>query len=179
MSKTNNTFCNPIIKDKIQIIYESKDKLIFKAYLQPKGGQSGQHFHTEITEKFKIIKGELNLILNKKKKILKPNEQIVIEKFDTHQFFNNSNENVIFEVEITPAKEIRKALQIMYGLAKDGKVYKNGLPKNIFHTAIGIKMMDAYIPNVPVFIQKIGISTLSYIGDKFGLKKKLLSLYSK
>jgi len=178
MSKNNNIFSNPVIKDKIEILYESEEKLIFRTYLQPKGGQSGLHYHTAITEKFKIIEGELNVIINNEKKQLQASEQAIIKKFDTHQFFNNSNEQVIFEVEITPAKEIKKALQIMYGLAKDGKVYKNGLPKNIIYTAIGIYMMDAYVPTIPRFLQKMGIIPLAYLAKSIGIEKKLILKYT-
>ncbi|WP_108869005.1 cupin domain-containing protein [Aquimarina aquimarini] len=177
MSVGNNRFSNPIIKDEIEVLNESKEKLIFKTFLKPNGGQSRLHYHTKITEKFKIIEGELHVILNNDKRILKPNNEVLIKEFDTHQFYNKSDKNVVFEVEITPARHIKKALQIIYGLAKDGKVYKSGMPKNIFYMAIGLNMMDAYIPEAPRIIQKLGISILAAIGRIIGLEKKLMLQY--
>ncbi|TYP71019.1 cupin domain-containing protein [Aquimarina intermedia] len=177
MSNTNKRFSNPIIKDEIEILYESDEKLVFRTYLHADGGQSGLHYHTKITEKFKVIDGELTVSINKTKIVLKPNEEAVINPSDVHQFVNTSNAAVVFEVEITPSLQIKKALQIFYGLAKDVKVYNNGLPKNIFYMAIGLHMMDAYIPNVPRSMQRLGITTLALIGEAFGLKKKLLLRY--
>lgn len=177
MSNTNKRFSNPIIKDEIEILYESDQKLVFRTYLQAGGGQAGLHYHTKITEKFKVIDRELTVTINKTKIVLKPNEEAIINPFDVHQFVNTSNAAVVFEVTITPPLEISKALQIFYGLAKDGKVYPNCLPRNIFYMAIGLHMMDAYIPDVPRSMQYLGITTLALIGKAFGLKKKLIQRY--
>lgn len=177
MLERNNKFSNPIIKDEIEVLYESEEKLIFKTFLEPKGGQTRCHYHTKITEKFRVIEGELSVILNNNERVLKCNDEVIIKKGDTHYFFNKSAEKVVFEVEILPSKQIKKALQILYGLAKDGKVYKSGLPINIFYMAIGLNMMDAYTPNVPRFIQKGSILTLATIGKIIGLEKKIILLY--
>lgn len=173
----NNRFSNPIIKDEIEILYDTKEKLIFRTSLESGGGQAKLHYHTKITEKFRGIEGELTVIINGEKKILKPNRETIIKPYDTHQFLNVSSRKVVFEVEITPGHNISKGLQIFYGLAKDGKVFKNGLPKNIFHTAIGLKMLDAYITNVPVLFQKFGVSLLAKIAGVIGLERKIILKY--
>lgn len=177
MLKNKQRFSNPIIKDEIEILHDTKEKLVFRTYLEAGGGQSGIHYHTKITEKFKGIEGELTVMVNGEKKKLKPNSETVIKPYDTHQFLNASGEKVIFEVEITPGLNIINGLKIFYGLAKDGKVYKNGLPKNIFYTAVGLKMLDAYVINVPLRFQKMGISILAAIAKKIGVEQKLMSRY--
>ncbi|MFL1897436.1 cupin domain-containing protein [Aquimarina sp. 2-A2] len=177
MSSINKRFSNPIIKDEIEILYESDEKLVFRTCLQADGGQSGLHYHTKINERFKIIDGELTITVNKTKSIIKSNDEATIHPFDVHRFENTSNTAVVFEVTITPPLEIKKALQIFYGLAKDGKVYSNGLPRNILYMAIGLHMMDAYIPNVSRSMQRLGITTLAVMGKAFGLKKKLIQRY--
>ena len=177
MLAKNNKFSNPIIKDEIEILYESEEKLVFRTYLKPNGGQSGFHYHTKISETFKVIKGELNVIINKNEKKLKDKDQITIREFESHCFYNKSGKNVIFDVEITPAREMKKGLQLFYGLAKDGKVYRNNMPKNIFYLAIGVNMMDAYIPNTPIILQKISISTLLLISKVLGINKRIINKY--
>lgn len=177
MLGSNNRFSNPVIKDEIEILFESDEKLIFRTFLKPNGGQSGVHYHTKITEKFTIIEGELNVIVNNIESVLKTNNELVISALDRHQFINKSGKNVIFEVEITPSIQIKNGLQIIYGLAQDGKIYKNGLPTNIFYMAIAIKMMDAYVPDLPLFIQKTGILSLAFIGKITGLEKKIVKKY--
>lgn len=172
-------FSNPIIKDEIEIIFESQEKFIFRTLLRPTGGQSGLHYHTKISEEFKIITGELTVVINNVKRVLKRNEVVLVKPFDTHQFLNESSSDVLFEVTVTPAIEIKNGLQVIYGLADDNKVFKNGLPKNIFYAAIAIHMMDAYVPGLPLLIQKIGIKTFAFIGKKIGITKKLIACYCK
>src|SRR5690606_10281920 len=173
----NIRFSNPIIKDEIEILYDTKEKLIFRTYLDADGGQVALHYHSQIMETFKVIKGELTVILNTKKKRLKPNEAAQIKPYDTHQFFNATHQAVVFDVEISPANHIIKGLKIFYGLAKEGKVYKSGLPKNILYTAIGLQFMDAYSPNIPRKLQQLGISVLAVIGRVVGVERKLLTKY--
>jgi hypothetical protein len=65
----------------------------------------------------------------------------------------------------------------MYGLASDGKVNTAGIPRNIFHLAIGVQLLNAYIPSFPLKLQQLGIGLLSSIGQRFGIKKKLIETY--
>jgi len=148
--------------------------LIFNTYLQPKGGQTNRHYHTKLTEEFCVLEGELFLTLNQKNLTLKKGEVITIHPYDVHKFTNTTNKTVIFKVEVYPSGQISKGLQIIYGLANSGKTLKNGLPHNIFNIAISLNMMDAYIPNVPLGIQKTGIQLLAFLGKILGIEKKLI-----
>ena len=177
MQKKKNEFSNPIIKDRIEILQDSKNTLKFRTFLEPKGGQNALHYHARIKEEFHIIEGELSVIINTKKQILRINEKQIITPFTTHKFYNDTNTTTIFDVIITEPKEMKKGLQIMYGLVEDGKTNSAGLPNNIFHTAIGLKMMDAFSPDFPLILQKLGISTFAYLGNKLGIKKALLTKY--
>jgi quercetin dioxygenase-like cupin family protein len=177
MTAATLKFSNPIIKDEIEILFESNEKLVFRTVVKPSGGQSGVHYHIKITEEFKIISGELTVNLNGQKLTLKPGDHYVIKPFDCHQFLNESKNNVVFEVVVTPSIDVKRGLQIIYGLAAEDKVYKNGLPKNILSAAIAIQMMDAYVPKIPLSIQKIGIGVLVFVGKKTAVKKKLVSRY--
>ncbi|MEZ7514588.1 cupin domain-containing protein [Flavobacterium frigidarium] len=177
MTAATLNFSNPVIKDEIEILFESKEKLVFRTVLKPSGGQAGVHYHTKITEEFKIISGELTVNLNEQKLTLKSGDHYVIKPFDCHRFLNESKNNVVFEVVVTPSIDIKRGLQVIYGLATEDKVYKNGLPKNLLSAAIAIQMMDAYVPKIPLSIQKIGIGVLAFLGKKTAVKRKLISRY--
>ncbi|MBU2062523.1 MAG: cupin domain-containing protein [Bacteroidetes bacterium] len=177
MTAATLKFSNPVIKDEIEILFESKEKLVFRTVVKPSGGQAGVHYHTKITEEFKIISGELMVNLNGKKLTLKSEDHYVIKPFDRHQFLNESKNDVVFEVMVSPSMDIKRGLQVIYGLATEDKVYKNGLPKNLLSAAIAIQMMDAYVPKIPLSIQKIGIGVLAFLGRKTAVQKKLISRY--
>ena len=177
MTTSRLKFSNPIIKDEIEIQSNSGGELVFTTLVKPGGKQAGVHYHTKITEVFTIISGELNVNVNKVPMILKKGQTLVIRPFDRHQFLNESSKDVLFKVQVTAAGDMQMGLQIIYGLANDKKVFKNGLPKNSYQAAIAIKMMDAFIPGVPLIIQKTGINVIAFIGSVIGVKKRLIARY--
>lgn len=64
MQNKKNQFTNSIIKDRIEVIENSENKLIFRTFLEPNGGQNQLHYHSKLDESFKIVKGELTIIIN-------------------------------------------------------------------------------------------------------------------
>lgn len=179
MSSSEIEFSNPILKDRIKILESTPHKLVFRTFLAPNGGQHQLHYHSKLNETFKIIKGELNVIINQTEKKLTVGDQYTIENHTNHRFLNRSEVPVIFEVDILNPKKMINALQIMYGLVNDGKTASNGLPKNIFYTAIALHMMDAFSPKIPYLIQKTGISYLALLGKVLGIEKLLIAKYCK
>lgn len=177
MSNSTCSFSNPILKDRIQILKDIQDRLVFRTYLAPNGGQTELHYHTAFTEKFEVIKGMLCVFLDQELKVFNANESQMILPNTAHRFYNNTDEEVIFDVEIINPGKMKYALQIMYGLAKDGKTNKVGLPLNVFHLAIGLSMMNAYSPNFPQVFQYIALSFLARLGKFIGVEKKLMEKY--
>lgn len=177
MKNNNIEFSNPIIKDRIEVLESSNHKLVFRTFLKAGGGQNELHYHTKINETFRVISGELNVVINDKELLLKEGNTYVILPRTNHMFFNSSDKEVIFDVEILHPKKMIIALRIFYGLTLDGKTNRDGLPNNIFHTAIGLNMMDAFSPKVPFILQKAGIASLSILGKIIGIEKSLIKKY--
>lgn len=174
MENKKNEFSNFIIKDRLRIIENSKYKLKFRTFLESGGGQNQLHYHSKINETFKIIKGELNIVIDKEEKILITGKEYSIPPHTNHMFYNKSTEQVIFDVEIKNPGKMINALQIMYGLTNNGQTNKKGLPNNIFHTAIGLNMMDAFSPKIPYLLQKGSISIIALLGKTIGIEKALI-----
>ncbi|AUC77090.1 cupin domain-containing protein [Olleya sp. Bg11-27] len=179
MKNNKIEFSNPLIKDRIEILDNSEYKLTFRTFLESGGGQSQLHYHTKINETFKVISGELNIAFNNTEIILRVGNEYSIAPYTNHFFLNKSDKTVIFDVEILNPKKMIYALQIMYGITSDGKTNNEGLPSNILHAAIGLNMMDAFSPKVPLIIQKIVFSTLAIFGKIMGTEKLLIRKYCK
>ncbi|SFU55509.1 Mannose-6-phosphate isomerase, cupin superfamily [Pustulibacterium marinum] len=177
MHSTRITFSNPILKDRIEVLQHTSEKLIFRTYLEPGGGQTDLHYHTQIEEKFTVIRGTLSLYLGTEETLLTTKQSAIALPFCSHRFFNNSNEVVIFDVEILQPKQTLCALKILYGIAEHGKITRDGLPKNKLHLAIALKMMDAYSPKIPQQLQHTAILLLAGFGKFLGVQKKLVTMY--
>ncbi len=141
--------------------------------LSPKSSwaKSPRHFHPFQTETFKVISGELNLRVGNQHHILKPeDEQVVVEKFVLHSFWNDTEVEVKFLAEIYPPKNIEKGIRLTYELSKEGKINKNNIPYNPFYTLILMNYFDSYFSFVPWKFQQFLFKLGAKFANLFGYK---------
>jgi quercetin dioxygenase-like cupin family protein len=150
---------NPVIGE--EIIYHTTsrqsngEKTLLEVTLSSKGGNP-LHYHKRFAEKFTVIDGELNVQINKTIHKLKKGDTITANVNERHRFFNTSGKIVRFYCELTPASEgFENVLRIGCGLAQDGYAAKNGMPKNIRHMAILMKMGEGYFVGIVSLFEKM------------------------
>lgn len=142
---------NPIQKDKVTFIKTAAETnhqyTLIRVELAPLG-EVGLHYHKTYTEKFSVIQGTLGITLGNTDILLNQGESATAEKDILHRFYNPSKTNtVIFDTEIRPASAgFERSLQILYGLARDGKTNQKGIPKNIFHLALLLELGESKLP---------------------------------
>ncbi|TKD60672.1 cupin domain-containing protein [Flavobacterium sp. ASW18X] len=173
------TFKNPYIKDEISILEDASSVLRFRTIVEPKGGQKELHFHSRITEEFLVENGVLTLETNEGSTQLKANQKIAVKPFTPHRFYNEGKNATQFVVTVKNPDCLSDGLRIMYGLVRDTKIGKNGLPKNILKSVVALYMMDAYSAKLPYTLQRLGFSMLNGIAMVLGYKKQLLLAYGK
>jgi mannose-6-phosphate isomerase-like protein (cupin superfamily) len=114
---------NPIIKDRVTFVKTTEETngeyLLFKLEIAPQGGNV-MHYHTTFTEKFEVVEGQLNVMLNGEHRVLEAGQSALVPMMAHHRFFSTSDKPVTAIVEIRPARQFEKSLRIAYGLARDG-----------------------------------------------------------
>lgn len=178
----DRTIVNPIIKDKvtfIQTAQETDGRLTWvRVELSPQGG-SELHYHKHFTETFLVQKGTLEVTLEKETQILKDGETVRVSPFIVHKFYNPNDHPIVFDVKIEPASVHFEAfLQIMYGLARDGKTNRRGIPRNPLHIGAISLLGETFPPRWSL----LGIlsAIFRYIGHwaaKRGVLSKLKDQY--
>src|SRR5271157_334752 len=118
------TISNPIIEDTVTFLQTSASsggKISDVEITLHPGGSNPLHYHP-YPEKFTAIDGDLGLRLGKKnQKILKPGESFTAAPGALHCFFNPTDREIRFSVQVEPAYEgLEYFLRILYGLAADG-----------------------------------------------------------
>ena len=139
---------NPVIGEEITFLTTSRQSsggsTLLEVYLSPKGGNP-MHYHKRFAESFKVIEGELNVQVGKEIQKLKPGDTAMAPVNSIHRFFNTSGKPVKFTCELNPGREgFENVLRIGFGLAQDGQAASNGMPKNIWHMAILMKIGEGY-----------------------------------
>jgi quercetin dioxygenase-like cupin family protein len=175
------TIFNPVIKDKATFIRTSAETkgviTELDVTLQP-GGGNALHYHKTYTETFTAIEGELGLHTGRKNQtILQPGEHYTVEKMQLHRFFNPTDREIRFRIEMHPGHEgFEKALTILYGLAADGLTDKKSKPKDIRHTAILVCMSDLNAPGMLTLLFPL-MKWLAKRSRRSGLEQQLINKY--
>jgi len=170
------------MKDRIMLVESSNESdgahTLIEMELQP-GDGNRLHYHKYVTEKFTAIRGELWVDVGREKIRLQPGESITAPADVVHRFHNPGKRSLIFRIKLTPGQEMfEQGLVIAYGLAAEGRVNKNGIPKNLDHLALLMSMTDTAIPGLFSIIQPY----MKWRGNKAienGMHYELLKRYCK
>lgn len=155
------TITNPILKERVTFIKTAAETngevTQLEISLMPGGGNT-LHYHTDYTETFTALEGELGIELAGGQKIyLKPMQSHIVAMGELSRFFNPGTQQIVFRNDIYPGHQgLEYTLRIMFGLASDGLYNKENLPSNFMHLAICGVMSGMRLPglmelSIPLF----------------------------
>jgi mannose-6-phosphate isomerase-like protein (cupin superfamily) len=141
------------------------------------GGGNMPHYHMAFDERFEVLEGELQVLIDKTTYTLRPGETKTAFANTLHCFSNPTDKTTRFLVDIRPGSTgFEQALQIAYGLATDGKANKQGLPTNIYHLAIVFVLGEGRVPGVMSLLMPV-FRLLAARARKRGIEKELIRKY--
>jgi quercetin dioxygenase-like cupin family protein len=131
---------NPVQQDAATLLESAEEtggeRSVFEIELSP-GGSNMPHRHLTYAEHFHVLEGTLTIELEGETLRLEPGDVAVAEAGALHNFRNETGEQARYLVELRPGhRGFERALQVGYGLARDGRVTRDGLPRNVLHLAL-------------------------------------------
>ena len=176
----SRTITNPILKDKVTFLETSQESngrhSLVEVFLSP-GGGNPVHYHRDFSEEFVCLEGELSIQLDKQIIRLEPGESATVPVNRPHRFFNQSLQPCRFECRITPGfPGFEQFLQIVYGLAHDGQVNGQAMPKNPFALGYVILISGTYMTGLMAVLQPL-LTWLGHQAIKKGLSNELQHRY--
>lgn len=150
----------------------------FEVRLKP-GGGNPIHYHTKFTEDFTAIKGTLGLYYEGNNIYLQPGKSRLVPVRARHRFFNDTEEDIIFQVVLRKGQpDFEKFLIVMFGLVNDGKtITKNQVPVNIFTLAIMYRWGDTHLANPIIKLLSPVINVIGKLAAHMGRDKLLIRKY--
>jgi hypothetical protein len=115
-----------------------------------------------------MLKGKLGARVGDEIYTLLPGQNLTLPAKVVHQWWNATDEEVSFQVEVSPARNLEATLEAICGMANEGKLTKSAMPRNPFRLAQFGKLPETYLPVIPVWMQKIGLSVGSAMGRVLG-----------
>ena len=142
------------------------------------GGGILLHHHKEITEIFKGVTGKTGMQVGDDFLYLTKGKEIEVPPKTPHRFFNDSAEDALFEVVISPAgSDVLKFLIVLFGLVRDEKTTSNYVPYNLIYAGLLVQWGDAHLSDFKYKIFYPQSKIFSKIGTYFNIDKKLYERY--
>lgn len=174
MPSKGQLLINPDTGDIYEFLETAKDtngqRVAIKMTLKSKGELVPDHYHALQDEYFEVISGNLTILLDGRKQVLRPGEKMTLPKNKPHNHYNDDDETVVFIQSVTPALDFDYLLENIIGLTIDGKM-PNG-KAGLIQELVTLKYLDSksYLANIPQGLQKFMMNVVGPIGRKFGYR---------
>ena len=150
---------NPVQRDAATFLETSEEtggvRTLVALEIAP-GGKVTPHYHLTYSERFKVLEGQLAVEIDGVRHQLEPGEEAVAPPRSVHAWSNPSEEPTIAHIELRPGSPgFENGLRLAYGLAIDGLVLKNGLPRNPLHAALLLEMGGVRLPGAYRALERI------------------------
>lgn len=152
---------------------------LYKAH---RGKESGNlpHFHVTFVEQYEVLEGTAAYELKGDERQADPGARVAIPVGAAHRnLWNASAADLRLRTRLEmnppnlpPLQFIEDFFQTLYGLARDGKVNADGLPKSFLHTALLVHgfQPDTWLAGIPIPIQRVLIGPLAALGRARGYR---------
>src|SRR4051794_19331276 len=104
------------------------ESLRFELVVRPHGIVAAEHIHPHQEERFRVLSGSLNISIRGNVRSAAAGEEVIIPSNTPHAWWNGGDEETAAEIQFTPALETRRFFETFFGLGRDGKTNKKGLP---------------------------------------------------
>ena len=172
MAYAGQTIDNPVTGEHITFLTTSSETnstfLRFECRVEPGKARLAPHLHTTQTERFTMLEGILGARVGDEVYTLLPGQSLTLPARVVHQWWNPTDETVRFQVEVTPARNLEATLEAICGMAQEGKLTKQAMPRNPFRLAQFGKLSETYLPVIPVWMQQVGLTMGSALGRILG-----------
>jgi quercetin dioxygenase-like cupin family protein len=171
---------NPVQRDAATFLETSEEtggaRTLAELEVAP-GGKVTPHYHLTYSERFKVLEGKLTVEVDGLRHELEPGDEVVAHPRSLHAWSNPGTERSIALIELRPGSPgFEKALRITYGLAADGRVRKNGVPRSPLHLALLLEMGELRLPGAFAALERV-LGLLARIARARGVDRELERRY--
>ena len=166
---------NPATGERVVILTdpESHPERVLVAHLivAPGGRVATEHFHPTLTERFHVIRGQVGFLIDGEERVLGAGDHATVEPNVPHDWWQVGAEPAEVVVEVAPGDAFVEMVGTLFGLARDGKVNRRGLPGLLQLAVTANTYRDVMvITSPPPWIQRPLFLLFASIGHTTGVK---------
>jgi quercetin dioxygenase-like cupin family protein len=181
VAKAGDVVENPDTRERITFLkttQETNGELLRFEYVLPPGFTISEHFHPHQEERHEVLSGTLRGRVGGQERDYAEGERVVGPAGVPHAWRNPSSEEELRIIsELRPPLVFETIMETSFGLARDGKTTKQGIPKNPLQLAVLADEMRGmfYYSRVPVAVQEAFLAlfgVLASVGRLLGYKAR-------
>lgn len=115
-----------------------------------------------------MLEGTLGVRIGHEVYTLLPGQELTLPARLVHQWWNPTGQEVMFQVTVTPARNLEATLEAICGMAQAGVLTKQAMPRNPFRLAQFGRLSETYLPVVPLWLQRVGLAMGAALGRLLG-----------
>ncbi len=176
MARAGEEIYNPVQGDWIVFRETAQDTsgelLSAELLVSPKAAGPPAHVHPLQEERFEVLSGIIRARLGNQERGLPEGERMTVAPGTPHTWWNDGEVDARVSLELRPALNIEVGFETIYGLARDGKTNRDGVP-NLLQLAVmlsGVNRGELYLAHPPIPVQKALFAALAPVGRFLGYK---------
>ena len=166
-------FENPVTGERVVVLTDPLDHpnrvLVSHLFVRPGGRVAVEHFHPTITERFHVMRGRIGFLVDGRERVLGAGEAAHVAPRVRHDWWQVGEEEAQVIVEVDPGDRFVEMVGTFFGLARDGKVGRKGIPKPLQLAVTARAYRDVMvIASPPEPVQRALFGALAPIGRALG-----------
>jgi mannose-6-phosphate isomerase-like protein (cupin superfamily) len=171
--RRGQVFSNPATGERMVLVTDPETSpdatLVVHGYVRPGGRVAAPHTHPGSTERFRVLAGSIGMLVGNQQSVLHAGQSAEVPPGTIHDWWQVGEEEAQLMVEVSPGDRFVHLVGTMFGLARDGKVNRRGLP----HMLQAAVSMAAYgdsmvISSPPPVVQRVLFGGLAPLGRLLG-----------
>jgi len=132
---------------------------------------AGPHIHPKAVERFHVRRGTVGFNIDGNELLLGPGESAEVPAGVVHDWWQVGDEEARVVVDVTPGDRATQVGLTMFGLARDGKANRRGMP-SILQAAVTMHEFSdvALMASPPAWVQRLLYAALAPVGRVAGLR---------
>jgi quercetin dioxygenase-like cupin family protein len=175
MSRRGQVFENPVTGERAIVITDPLDHpegvLVGELHVAPGGRVAGAHRHPGLVERFQVVRGQVTCLIDDREATLGPGGSAEVPAGVVHDWWQTGDAEAVVVAEVDPGARFTEMVGTFFGLARDGKVDKKGVPHPLQLALSARDYSDTMVMvKPPPWVQRIVFAVLAPIASARGLK---------
>lgn len=175
MTQQRDAIDNPVTGETIVFLKRAGDTdgqvLQMELLLKADGPRMLEHVHPRQEERIEVLSGTLRFRLGGEEQELGAGQALVLPPGVPHTLWNVGEGQARCLFDVRPALKTEAAFETLFGLAREGKTNKQGMP-NPLQGALLAREYETFLPRPPVPLQRVVLATIAPIARLFGYRAR-------